>query len=382
MDFDLSDEQRILRDNVERLLTERYSFESRRHHLASEDGWSRAQWSRYAEMGLLALPFAPCNGGLGGGAVETLLVMESFGRALVLEPYLATVVLAGGLLRAAGSPAQIAGLAPRIAEGNLLLALAQAEPQSRYDLADVATTARREGDGWLLSGRKRHVLHGGCADKLLVTARTSGAQRQREGITLFIVDCQARNVQRRGYLTQDRLRAAEIDLLEARVTDDCVIGEPGAALPVMERVVDEAITAVCAEAVGVMDRAREIALDYLKVRKQFGVPIGSFQSLQHRAADMLIQVELARSMSLYAAIMTHDANPIERTRAVSAAKVQIGRSGKFVCEQAIQLHGGIGMTEEGQIGHYYRRLIMLDLLFGDSNHHLAKLARLGGLASS
>lgn len=382
MDFDLSDEQRMLRDNIERLLAERYGFESRRHYLSSVDGWSRTLWRHYAETGLLALPFAPCDGGLGSGAVETLLVMESFGRALVLEPYLATVILAGGLLRAGGSRAQIASLAPRIAAGDLLLAFAQAEAHSRYDLADVATTARRERGGWVLNGSKRHVLHGDCADKLIVAARTSGGQRDPEGITLFIVDCRAQDVRRRGYLAQDRLRAAEIDLIDTRAADDCVIGEPGAALPLMERVVDDAVSAVCAEAVGVMDRAREMALGYLKQRKQFGVSIGSFQALQHRAADMLIHVELARSMALYSVMMADHPDPLERTRAVSAAKAQIGRSGKFVCEQAIQLHGGIGMTDESQIGHYYRRMTMLDLLFGDSNHHLTKLARSGGLTSA
>ncbi len=380
MDFDLSDDQRLLSESVQRLLTEQYDFGHRKTFLTQPDGWSREQWRRYADVGLLAVPFAQRNGGLGGGAVETLIIMEAFGRALVLEPYLATVVLGGSLLRLGGSAGQLASLVPGIAEGRLLLAFAQAERQSRYDLADVTTTARRSGDDWVLNGHKRHVLHGDCADKLVITARIAGDRRDRGGISLFIVDARVPNVSRRGYLMQDRLRAAEISLDNVRVGNDCLIGEPGGALPLIERVVDFAIAALSAEAVGVMDRAREITVEYLKTRRQFGTTIGTFQALQHRAVDMVVHVEQARSMALYAAMMSDHPDSLQRGRAASAAKVQIGRSGKFVCEQAIQLHGGIGMTEESQVGHYYRRLTMIDLLFGDSGHHLAMLARSGGLA--
>lgn len=381
MDFDLSDDQRLLGESIQRLLAEQYDFEHRKNYLAQADGWSREQWRRYADMGLLTLPFAERNEGIGGGgAVETLIIMEAFGRSLVLEPFLATVVLGGSLLRLGASSEQLAILVPGVAAGRQLLAFGQAERQSRYDLADVATTARRSGDGWVLNGRKRHVLHGDCADKLIITARVAGDRRDPEGIGLFLVDAHAPNVSRRGYLLQDRLRAAEIGLHDVRVGDEGVIGEPGAALPLIEQVVDFAVMALCAEAVGVMDRAREIAVDHLKTRRQFGTAIGTFQALQHRAVDMLIHVEQARSMALYAAMMSEHPDSFERGRAASAAKVQIGRSGKFVCEQAIQLHGGIGMTEESQVGHYYRRLTMIDLLFGDSGHHLAVLARSGGLA--
>jgi pimeloyl-CoA dehydrogenase small subunit len=380
MDFDLSDDQRLLDESIQRLLAEQYDFEHRKKYLTRADGWSREQWSRYADMGLLAVPFAQRNGGLGGGAVESLIIMEAFGRALVLEPYLATVVLGGSFLRLGGSAEQLADLVPGIAEGRLLLAFAQAERQSRYDLGDVATTARRSGDGWVLNGHKRHVLHGDCADKLIVTARIGGDQRDRAGISLFVVDARAPNVSRRGYLMQDRLRAAEIGLDNVSVGGDSLIGEPGGALPLIERVVDFAIAALCAEAVGVMDRAREVAVEYLKTRRQFGTTIGTFQALQHRAVDMVMNVEQARSMALYAAMMSDHPDSLQRGRAASAAKVQIGRSGKFVCEQAIQIHGGIGMTEESQVGHYYRRLTMIDLLFGDAGHHLATLARSGGLA--
>lgn len=379
MDFDLSEDQRLLKEGVDRLLTERYDFAQRKKYLGGPRGWSGELWSRYAEMGLLALSFAESDEGLGGSVVDTMIVMEAFGRALVLEPYLATVILGGGCLRFGGSPDQRARLIPRICDGSLLLAFAQAEKQSRYELADVATVARRSGDEWLLNGRKRHVLHGDCADRLIVTARLEGDRRERSGLGLFIVDGHAGGVSRRGYVTQDRLRAAEIAFEDVRVGPDSVIGEPGAALPIIERAVDSAIAALCAEAVGAMGRAHEITLDYLKVRKQFGTTIGSFQVLQHRAVDMLIKVEEARSMAMYAAMMSDEPDALERARAISAAKVQIGHSGKFVGEQAIQLHGGIGMTDENQVGHYFRRLTMIEFLFGDTAHHLAALARAGGL---
>jgi pimeloyl-CoA dehydrogenase small subunit len=382
MDFDLSEDQRLLKEGIERLLAERYDFEQRKKCLAERWGWSSEQWSRYAAMGLLALPFAESDQGLGGSVVDTMIVMEAFGRALVLEPYLATVVLGGGCLRFGGSLAQRARLIPQICDGSLLLAFAQTEKQSRYDLADIATSARRTGDEWVLNGRKRHVLHGDCADKLIVTARIGGDRRERTGLGMFIVDADAAGVSRRSYVMQDRLRAAEIAFENVRVGADSVIGEPGAALPLIERVVDSALAALCAEAVGAMGRAHEITVDYLKVRKQFGTPIGSFQALQHRAVDMLIKVEEARGMAMYAAMMSDEPDALERSRAISAAKVQIGHSGKFVGEQAIQLHGGIGMTEENQVGHYFRRLTMIELLFGDTGHHLAALARAGGLIRS
>jgi alkylation response protein AidB-like acyl-CoA dehydrogenase len=231
----------------------------------------------------------------------------------------------------------------------------------------------------VITGRKRHVLHGDCADHLVVAARVDGERCDRTGLALFLVDANAPGVSRRGYVTQDRQRAAEVVFKEVRVGPEATIGEPGAALPLIEQVVDQACAAICAEGVGVMGRAHEITVDYLKLRHQFGRPIGSFQALQHRAVDMLIHVEQARSMAMYGAIAGEDDDPLERRRAVSAAKVKIGRSGKQVCGEAIQLHGGIGMTDEHPIGHYYRRLVTIDLLFGDSAHHLAALARAGGL---
>ena len=382
MDFDFTDEQRMLKDSVEQLITDRYDFEQRKKYLKEEAGFSRSQWAQYAEMGLLGMPFEERFGGVGGGPVETMIVMESFGRGLVLEPYLATVVLGGGLVNLGGNDAQRAAILPRIADGSLLLAYAHSEAQSRYDLADVATTARRDADGWILDGEKSFVAHGNCADKLVVSARISGQRNSREGIGLFVVDAKAPGVSRKSYETQDGLRAAQITLSGVKVSSNDAIGDPGKALPLIERVADNALAAVAAEAVGAMAAAQEITMEYLRTRKQFGVAIGSFQVLQHRAVDILVNLEQARSMALYATMMVNDPDPAERSKAISAATVQIRRSGKFIGQQVVQLHGGIGMTLEYKIGHYFKRLTAMESLLGDTDHHLAALARAGGLIAA
>jgi pimeloyl-CoA dehydrogenase small subunit len=375
MDFDLTEEQRLLKESLDRLIGGRYAFEQRKSYGQNPEGWSRQLWAQFAEFGLLGLPFDERYGGSAGGPVETMIAMEAFGRALALEPYLATVVLGGGFLRHAGSAEQCADLVPKIADGSLTLAFAHTERQSRYDLHDVATRAVRDGAGWVLDGEKGVVLHGDTADKLIVTARLGGGRRDRDGIATFVVDGNAAGVSRRGYPTQDGLRAAEIALSGVRVGPEGVLGEPGAALPRVERVVDEAIAALCAEAVGAMAVMHELTVEYLKTRRQFGREIGSFQILQHRAVDMLIALEQARSMAMLATMMAGEEDAAERRNAVSAAKVQIGRSGKFIGQQAIQLHGGIGMTNEYKVGHYFKRVTMIDTMFGDADHHLRELAR-------
>jgi pimeloyl-CoA dehydrogenase small subunit len=376
MDFDLTDEQRLLKDSVDRLIADQYQFEQRKKYMAEPDGWSRAAWQQYAELGLLGLPFAEAHGGFGGGPVETMIVMEAFGRGLVLEPYFATVILGGGLLRRAASAAQQQALLPQVTQGKLKLAFAHVERQSRYDLADVATTARQDGAVWVLDGAKSVVLHGDCADRLLVTARISGDQRDRMGIGLFLVDPSAPGVTRRGYPTQDGLRAAEVTLSNVRVPQSDAMDD---ALPAIEHVVDEATAALCAEAVGTMQAMHETTLEYLKTRQQFGRPIGQFQVLQHRSVDMLVALEQARSMAMFAAVMAGEEDATERRRAIAAAKVQIGHSGRHIGQEAIQLHGGIGMTMEYKVGHYFKRMTMIDKLFGDADVHLETLARLGGL---
>jgi len=379
MDFDLNEEQRLLKESLERLTSDRYAFEQRKNYAQNAEGWSRKLWAQYAELGLLGLPFAEQHGGSAGGPVETMIVMEAFGRALTLEPYLATVVMGGGFLRHGGNAEQCSNLVPKIADGSLTIAFAHTERQSRYDLHDVETRAARDGSGWVIDGEKGVVLHGDTADRLIVTARIGGGRRDRDGIGVFLVDCKAAGVSRRGYPTQDGLRAAELSLANVKVGPEGVLGEPGSALALIERVADEAIAAMCAEAVGAMATMHELTVDYLKTRRQFGREIGSFQILQHRAVDMLIALEQARSMAMFATMMAAEENVSERRNAVSAAKVQIGRSGKFIGQQAIQLHGGIGMTMEYKVGHYFKRVTMIDTMFGDADHHLRQLAR-GGVA--
>jgi pimeloyl-CoA dehydrogenase small subunit len=345
--------------------------------MAETAGWSQSVWNQYAELGLLGLPFEEQLGGFGGGGGETLIVMEAFGRGLVLEPYFATVVLGGGLLRRAGNDALRTALVPQITAGKLKLAFAHVERQSRYNLADVETSARKDGDLYVLDGAKSVVLHGDCAEKLLLTARISGDRQDRNGIGLFVVDSDAAGLTRRGYPMQDGLRAAELTLKGVRVSRDAVLSDN--ALQAVEHVVDEAIAALCAEAVGCMQVMHETTLEYLKTRQQFGRPIGSFQVLQHRSVDMLVALEQARSMAMYAAVMADETDPVQRRRALAAAKAQIGRSGKHIGQEAIQLHGGIGMTMEYKVGHYFKRMTMIDMMFGNADEHLQTLAKLGGL---
>jgi pimeloyl-CoA dehydrogenase small subunit len=382
MDFDLSEEQRLLKDSIDRLLADRYDFEQRKRFRQTDEGWSKEIWSQYAELGLLALPFAEEHGGFGGGPVETMIVMESLGRALALEPYLATVVLGGGLISRGGSQEQKAALIPGIAAGERLLAFAHTERQSRYDLHDVATTAKRDGNAFVLNGEKAVVLHGDSADQILVTARVAGGRRDRGGIGLFLVDARDTGVSRRGYPTQDGQRAAEVSLSQVRVGPEGVIGNPEDALPLVERVVDEAMAALAAEAVGCMAEMHALTVEYLKTRKQFGTTIGSFQVLQHKAVDMFVALEQARSMAMFGTMMSDAEDATERSRAAAATKVQIGRSGRIVGQNAIQLHGGVGMTMEFKVGHYFKRVTMIDQLFGDADHHLERLGALGGLMAA
>ncbi len=379
MDFDLSEEQSMLKDSVDRLLADHYNFEARNKYLQNAEGWSTDMWSRYAELGLLGLPFAEEDGGYGGGSVETMIIMESLGRVLALEPFFTTVVLGGGFIRQGASADQRAELVPQIAEGALKLAFAHTEREARYDLNHVGTTAIKDGDGYLLSGAKSVVLHGDSADRLIVSARLEGDVRNENGIGLFLVDPASDGLSRRGYQLQDGNRAAEIGLDKVRVEAAAAIGEAGNAFPLIRRVVDQAIAALAAESVGVMSMMHEQTLEYLKVRKQFGVPIGAFQVLQHAAVDMFVAIEQARSITQYATMMAGTDDDAERAKAMAAAKAEIGRGGKFVGETAVQLHGGVGMTMEYAVGHYFKRSTMIDITFGDSSHHLRALAAMGGL---
>ncbi len=379
MDFDLSEEQRLLKESVDGLLADSYDFEQRKKYGAEKGGWSKSLWGKLSEQGLLGLPFTEEDGGFGAGPVETMIVMEALGRALMLEPYLATVVLGGGFLRHGASAAQKAAYLPSIIDGSKTLAFAQLEKNSRYDLADVSTTAKKSGAGWVIDGEKFVVIHGDTADTLIVTARTKGEQRDHTGIGAFLVPSNAKGVGIKGYPTQDGLRAADISFHGVEVGADAAIGDPENALPLIERVVDDARIALCAEAVGAMEESLKTTVEYLKTRNQFGVAIGTFQSLQHRGSDMFVALEQARSMSYFATMAGAFTDPKERATAVAAAKVQIGRSARFVGQQSIQLHGGVGMTMEFKIGHYFKRLTMIESLFGDADYHLRRVSEQGGL---
>jgi pimeloyl-CoA dehydrogenase small subunit len=374
MDFDLTEEQRLLRDSVDRLLADHYGFDKRRSYLAEPEGWSRGLWAQYAELGLLGLPFPVEYGGFGGGPIEVMLVMEALGRVLALEPYLATVVLGGTALRLAGNEEQKSAILPQIAEGNMILAFAHGERQARYDLSDVLTTAKPKGGGWVLDGAKSVVLHGDSAQRLVVSARTAGERDDPDGITLFIVDAAANGVARRGYPMRDGFRAAEVSLSGVELGEEDVLGEVGAGFPVIERVVEAGIAATAAEAVGAMDAMQAMTLEYLKTRTQFGRPIGQNQVLQHRATEMLMELERGRSMAMLAAMMVEEPDAAERAHNIAMAKVGVGQASKFVSQNAIQLHGGIGMTEEYAVGHYFRRCMVIEHTFGDTAHHLSRLA--------
>lgn len=379
MDFDLNDDQRLIKESLEKLLAARYGdFAKRDGYMKQAAGFDPAVWADYAETGILALPLPEAHGGIGGGPVETMLVMEEIGRALAIEPYLTAIVLCGGLIARGASEAIKTAVLPALAAGETILALAQTEHGARFDLHDVGLTARRDGGDYMLEGEKSIVIGGGAADQFIVSARTAGQRRDRDGIILFLVDAKAPGVSRRAYPTQDGCQAAEVSFGQVRVAADRIIGEPGHGLALLARSVDEAIAGLCAEAVGAMAALTEMTVDYLKTRKQFGVAIGSFQALQHRAVDMQIQLEQARSMAIFASLSVADDDAAARSKAISAAKVQVGRAARFIGQTATQLHGGIGVTMEYKGGHYFKRLTMIDQMFGDSEHHLRLFAAAGG----
>lgn len=374
MDFNFSEDQGLLRDSITRFLADKYSFDHRTGILASAAGWSRDAWAQFAELGLLAAPLPEAHGGLGGGPIDVLVVMEAFGAGLVVEPYVPSVVIGGGFLTAAGSEAQQSEHLPALAAGERLLAAGLYEPKGRYNLAHVETSVRRDGAGFVLNGHKA-VVHGGpMADVFIVSARTAGASRDAGGISLFLVPKGAPGVSTRDYPTHDGMRASELHLENVALGAEHALGPLDGALPVMERIVDHAIAAVCAEAVGAMRATHATTLDYARQRKQFGVAIASFQVLQHRMVDMFMALEQAVSVT-YMATLKLDAPARERARAASAAKVQIGKAGRFVGQMAVQTHGGMGVTTEMKVAHLFKRLTMIDSQFGNVDHHLKRFAK-------
>jgi alkylation response protein AidB-like acyl-CoA dehydrogenase len=379
VDFRYTEEQQALQDTLRRFIARDYDFSRRRALARSPLGYSREAWDRYAELGLLALPFPEEFGGLGGNGVDIMVVMEQIGHGLLLEPYLSTVVLCGGLIRDAASETVKNALLPRIAAGKLQIALAAYEAAGRYDLAHVACIAVKNGDGWSLSGRKSVVLDAPSADTFLVSARSSGQVGDTDGVSLFLVGRDAPGLTMFAYPTQSGGRAADLLLADVPVGSAAVIGTPERALGIIERAVDSSIAALCAEALGIVTALNQATLSYLKSRKQFGVPIGAFQALQHRMAEMYIAEEQARSMAIIAAVHAGDDDVAERRRAISGAKAYVGQAARFVGQQAVQLHGAMGVVDEFIVSHYFKRLTMIDMCMGDADFHLARFGDTPGL---
>ena len=374
MNFNLTEEQTMLKDSVNRFLGENFSFEQRRRMLADRQPMDAQLWQGLASLGVLGVPFAPEDGGFGGGGVETMLVMDALGRNLALEPYLATVVLAGGCVALGAAEWQKKILLPKIIDGSMIVAFAHSEPNARFDLGYVETRANRDSNNFVLEGEKTLVLHGSVADKFIVSARTAGNPGDARGITLFIVEADEENLGGQEYPLFDGTRALDLQLSGVKVGPESVIGTLDQAMPLIDAVLDRAMAALCAEAVGIMDALHATTVEYLKTRQQFGQPIGRFQALQHRAVDMLVQIEQARSMSLLAASKVDSMNVPERRRVIAAAKEMTGRAGRFVGQQAIQLHGGMGMTDELNVSHYFKRLTAIDVLFGNAASQRTRFA--------
>jgi alkylation response protein AidB-like acyl-CoA dehydrogenase len=374
MEFNYSEEQLALQDTLQRFISRDYDFDKRRKFAASTLGFSAQAWTQFAELGLLALPLPENFGGLGGNAVDVMLVMEQFGQGLLLEPYLSTVVTCGGLIRDAASPTMQQQLLPMIADGSTKLALAAYEAAGRYDLSYVACKAEPSAGKWQLSGRKTVVLDGASANYFLVSARSGGKVGDRDGISLFLVPSDAKGLTVAAYATQSGARAADLLLENVALGSDALVGTASQALPAIERAVDYAIAALCAEALGIINALNKATLEYLKSRKQFGVAIGTFQALKHKMADMLIAAEQARSMAIIAAVHADLQDSAERRRGISAAKAYIGQAGRLVGQHAVQLHGGMGVVDELIVSHYFKRLTMIDLSLGDADYHLANFS--------
>jgi alkylation response protein AidB-like acyl-CoA dehydrogenase len=374
MDIQFTEEQELLRGSIQRLLRDQYDFGARRKIVATDEGWSRKHWNAFAELGLCAAPFRESSGGLGGGPLATMIVMQEFGRNLVVEPFFETVVLAGSLIEDVGSPPQREAFLPQIMAGEAIWALAWAEGRSRYDFNNVATTARRQGNGYLLSGTKAAVVGAPWADRLIVSARTSGGQCDRGGVSLFVVDRHSANLHLRSFKTIDGRRAAEITLMDVQVPASQLLGVEGEGVAALEACRDRAIGALCAEAVGAMSELNSVTLEYAKTRKQFGAALGTFQVLQHRMVDMFIALEEAISLTQHLNLSLAAREP-HGSKLASGTKSKVGDAARFVAEQAVQLHGGMGMTDELNVGHYFKRIASINIQFGDPTYHLMRYAR-------
>ena len=375
MDFTVSEEQLMLADSVAKFIENDYDFEARQKVAESDLGYSQDLWKTFAELGWTAVPFDEDDGGLGGGPVELMLMMEQFGRGLLVEPFLANIVLAGGVLRRLATVEQKAQWLAGIISGETHAALAFAEPQARFNINDIATTATADGDGYVLNGRKSLVLNGGSAELLIVPARTAGAQTDESGITFFAIAADSAGIDIRPYKTVDGQQAAEIAFDNASVSSTSVLGEVGNGFVTLQEVIDEATLAVCAEATGIIRTMHDKTVEYAKNRVQFGVPIGSFQALQHRMVETLMECEQSQSLLLWSAMVNDSGDPDAR-KSIHALKHQIGTAGVNVAKEAVQIHGAMGVTWDLDIAHFFKRLTAIDLLFGNADYHLDKYVEL------
>jgi hypothetical protein len=379
MNFNLSEEQVLIRDSIARFVAENYAFDQRNVVVEMKHGFNAEHWQQFAELGWLSIPFAEEHGGFGGGPVDTMVIMQEFGRGLVAEPYLATVMLFGALLQAGGSEQLKGDYIPQIIDGQLQGAFAYLERQSRYEMTDVVTRADKDGEQWILNGEKTVVLNGGAAEKLIVLARSAGQQSDEDGLSLFLVDGSSSGLQRTVYRMTDGQEAATLSFKDVRA--EAVIGTVGDGFGLMSPIVDAARLAICANALGVMEALNEKTLEYCKTREQFGVAIGSFQALQHRMVDMFGACENVKSLMLRAVCAAQD-DDADARRSLLALKVMTGRAGRMIGGEAIQLHGGMGMTDELSIGFFVKRLMIINSLFGDADYHQQLFAALVNIPAS
>lgn len=373
MNFDLTEEQQLVVDSVRRFVADRYDLEKRNGYMKGKRGFSDANWQAMAELGWLGLAFGEAEGGFGGNQIDVMLVMEEFGKGMVVEPFLASVVLGGGAVKRGGSVELREKVLPGVIDGTRQLALAMSEEQSRFDLNDVLTSARDGGDHWIVNGQKSMVQNGGSATQLIVSCRTAGEQLDETGITMLLIDADAQGVTCQSFPTVDGLQAAEITFKDVRVSKANTLGDVGEGLPLLQAVVNDGILAICAEAVGAMEVLYKDTIEYTQQRVQFDHPLSDFQVLQHRMVEMFMETEQCKSMLLRATMEVAGAGS-HANRMVHALKALVGKQGIFVGESAVQLHGGMGMTEELRVGHFFKRLLVIDAMFGNTDHHLHKFA--------
>ena len=375
MDFTFNDEQSLIQDQVDQFVQKEYDWETRQSLSNSELGFGEDNWKKFAELGWLGISVSEDSGGFGGSAIESMLIMEAFGKGLVVEPFLETVIMAGGLIDDYGSNQQKSSfLEPAIA-GEMHLALAYAEPQSRFNLSDVVTEAKVDGDNFVINGYKSVVMNGPSADQIIVSARTSGTQLDEDGISLFIIDANASGLDKTNYKTVDGRRASDLTFENVSVSKENLIGDQDKGFEILDSAIDKAILAISAEAVGAMEVLYKTTVEYTKTREQFGTAIGKFQVLQHRMVDMFMEYEQCKSL-LYMATMKHEEKAEDAKKAISGLKYQVGKAGKFIGQQAVQLHGGMGVTDELNVGHYFKRLTTVGTIFGNTDYHLKKYSSL------